>query len=181
MIRRPPRSPLFPSTTLFRSIVTDGGVVSGALNVTVLSVLVEAVLPLPAASVATPAAIVATTVPLVVMPLTPPEYLLPLPPTVTVLLPTAVPVIVTPLLVKPLTGSLKTTFFFLMIRRPPRSTLFPYTTLFRCGVVSGALNVTVLSVLVEAVLPLPAASVATPAAIVATTVPLVVMPLTAAV
>src|SRR6266853_3900545 len=23
-------------------------------------------------------------------------------------------------------------FFFLMIRRPPRSTLFPYTTLFRC-------------------------------------------------
>src|SRR3712207_8206704 len=32
-------------------------------------------------------------------------------------------------------------FFFLMIRRPPRSTLFPYTTLFRsvmvqCGVVA---------------------------------------------
>src|SRR5258708_28344149 len=32
-------------------------------------------------------------------------------------------------------------FFFLMIRRPPRSTLFPYTTLFRsllsgCGIVS---------------------------------------------
>src|SRR5258707_11872044 len=26
---------------------------------------------------------------------------------------------------------LKNTFFFLMIRRPPRSTLFPYTTLFR--------------------------------------------------
>src|SRR3712207_9237719 len=26
---------------------------------------------------------------------------------------------------------LVTTFFFLMIRRPPRSTLFPYTTLFR--------------------------------------------------
>src|SRR5438874_13113943 len=28
-----------------------------------------------------------------------------------------------------------TNFFFLMIRRPPRSTLFPYTTLFRslCG------------------------------------------------
>src|SRR3712207_9003868 len=25
-------------------------------------------------------------------------------------------------------------FFFLMIRRPPRSTLFPYTTLFRSGV-----------------------------------------------
>src|SRR5216683_7774672 len=25
-------------------------------------------------------------------------------------------------------------FFFLMIRRPPRSTLFPYTTLFRCSI-----------------------------------------------
>src|SRR5256885_8265452 len=28
-------------------------------------------------------------------------------------------------------------FFFLMIRRPPRSTLFPYTTLFRSGVAPG--------------------------------------------
>src|SRR3712207_8372772 len=27
-----------------------------------------------------------------------------------------------------------TVFFFLMIRRPPRSTLFPYTTLFRSAV-----------------------------------------------
>src|SRR6266851_10373272 len=27
-------------------------------------------------------------------------------------------------------------FFFLMIRRPPRSTLFPYTTLFRSRIVS---------------------------------------------
>src|SRR5438445_4960140 len=32
--------------------------------------------------------------------------------------------------------SLLVFFFFLMIRRPPRSTLFPYTTLFRpCGIV----------------------------------------------
>src|SRR3712207_9223762 len=32
-------------------------------------------------------------------------------------------------------------FFFLMIRRPPRSTLFPYTTLFRStGVRGGALH-----------------------------------------
>src|SRR2546427_6522233 len=33
-------------------------------------------------------------------------------------------------------------FFFLMIRRPPRSTLFPYTTLFRShpGVAAGALD-----------------------------------------
>src|SRR2546422_11465006 len=28
-------------------------------------------------------------------------------------------------------------FFFLMIRRPPRSTLFPYTTLFRSVAVAG--------------------------------------------
>src|SRR3970282_2938390 len=28
-----------------------------------------------------------------------------------------------------------TSFFFLMIRRPPRSTLFPYTTLFRSKVI----------------------------------------------
>src|SRR6202012_6203761 len=28
-------------------------------------------------------------------------------------------------------------YFFLMIRRPPRSTLFPYTTLFRSGPVLG--------------------------------------------
>src|SRR6266540_2844914 len=27
----------------------------------------------------------------------------------------------------------RSSFFFLMIRRPPRSTLFPYTTLFRSG------------------------------------------------
>src|SRR6266481_9981063 len=31
-------------------------------------------------------------------------------------------------------------FFFLMIRRPPRSTLFPYTTLFRSGKHPGRLN-----------------------------------------
>src|SRR5256885_16602554 len=29
--------------------------------------------------------------------------------------------------------STEVVFFFLMIRRPPRSTLFPYTTLFRSG------------------------------------------------
>src|SRR2546425_4675381 len=31
-------------------------------------------------------------------------------------------------------------FFFLMIRRPPRSTLFPYTTLFRSGAREKALG-----------------------------------------
>src|SRR5258708_20261325 len=33
-------------------------------------------------------------------------------------------------------------FFFLMIRRPPRSTLFPYTTLFRSSQVGSAMVVT---------------------------------------
>src|SRR5258707_14877464 len=33
-----------------------------------------------------------------------------------------------------------TCFFFLMIRRPPRSTLFPYTTLFRSGEASHAVS-----------------------------------------
>src|SRR3712207_7729449 len=37
-------------------------------------------------------------------------------------------------------------FFFLMIRRPPRSTLFPYTTLFRsrlaiCGTKNAAMSI----------------------------------------
>src|SRR2546421_6263421 len=39
-------------------------------------------------------------------------------------------------------------FFFLMIRRPPRSTLFPYTTLFR----SGCTLVTALTTSVDATL-----------------------------
>src|SRR5260370_34009366 len=38
-------------------------------------------------------------------------------------------------------------FFFLMIRRPPRSTLFPYTTLFRshCAVASGSVTILALT------------------------------------
>src|SRR2546430_2943846 len=39
-----------------------------------------------------------------------------------------------------------TLFFFLMIRRPPRSTLFPYTTLFRSGA-SGSGKTTLLQIL----------------------------------
>src|SRR3712207_7776599 len=34
--------------------------------------------------------------------------------------------------------------FFLMIRRPPRSTLFPYTTLFRSGYGAGDLSAVIL-------------------------------------
>src|SRR5436309_9991179 len=37
-------------------------------------------------------------------------------------------------------------FFFLMIRRPPRSTLFPYTTLFRSRAVAGILALVPLAV-----------------------------------
>src|SRR2546423_14702521 len=36
-------------------------------------------------------------------------------------------------------------FFFLMIRRPPRSTLFPYTTLFRSKAASGGIQGDVLA------------------------------------
>src|SRR2546422_3427749 len=38
-------------------------------------------------------------------------------------------------------------FFFLMIRRPPRSTLFPYTTLFRSGLRLWLLRASALRVL----------------------------------
>src|SRR5687768_7091480 len=75
---------------------------------TLLSVLVEAVLPLPAASCAAPAAMVAVTVPLVVMPLTATVYVLGPPLTVAVLLPPAVPPMVTSAALKPLTASLNT-------------------------------------------------------------------------
>src|SRR5438067_8909895 len=36
-------------------------------------------------------------------------------------------------------------FFFLMIRRPPRSTLFPYTTLFRSDAVAGVYELDVVA------------------------------------
>src|SRR5437773_1214414 len=85
-------------------IVTVSATVS---KVTVLSVLVEAVLPLPATSVATPAAIVAMTVPLVI-PLTATLYVVGPPVTTAVFVPPAVPPIVTPAPVKPLTAWLKT-------------------------------------------------------------------------
>src|SRR3989449_11363328 len=42
-------------------------------------------------------------------------------------------------------------FFFLMIRRPPRSTLFPYTTLFRSRAEQVAHDVEVRAALVERV------------------------------
>src|SRR2546426_7254320 len=44
--------------------------------------------------------------------------------------------------------------FFLMIRRPPRSTLFPYTTLFRSGLLAGVVAGQSSTVLVERVVTL---------------------------
>src|SRR2546427_4771429 len=44
-------------------------------------------------------------------------------------------------------------FFFLMIRRPPRSTLFPYTTLFRSAVRARAYAQVVAELPVVAVVP----------------------------
>src|SRR5438874_2995635 len=41
------------------------------------------------------------------------------------------------------------TFFFLMIRRPPRSTLFPYTTLFRSRFAAGKRHPQTRSVLLN--------------------------------
>ena len=72
-----------------------------------LSLLVDAVLKFPAPSWATPAAIVATSVPFII-PLTATLYVLGPPVRTTVLVPPAVPLIVTPELMNPVTGSLKT-------------------------------------------------------------------------
>src|SRR5207248_3274953 len=89
------------------SIVTDGGVL---LKLTVLSVLVEVALAFPAASIAAPAGMLATTVPGPVIPLTVTVYVGPVPLTVAVRVPGAVlPVKVTSPPVNPETGSLNTT------------------------------------------------------------------------
>src|SRR5437899_7121961 len=42
-------------------------------------------------------------------------------------------------------------FFFLMIRRPPRSTLFPYTTLFRSARTSGCFPTALAPLLIAGV------------------------------
>src|SRR5437899_1555997 len=160
-------------------MVTVGGVVSAALNVTLLSVLVDALLPLPAPSLAIPAAIVAITVPLVVMPLTVSLHV-PVPLlTVAVLVPPAVPLSVTPAPVKPLTGSLKTAVKLIGELFVGSAWPAAWLIVTEGGVVSGGVKLTLLSVLVEAVLVLPAASCATPAAMLAITVPALLMPLTA--
>src|SRR2546430_5933942 len=47
-------------------------------------------------------------------------------------------------LTKPPDTRLFLLFFFLMIRRPPRSTLFPYTTLFRSDLQSQGIDISTL-------------------------------------
>src|SRR5207247_205035 len=116
--------------------------------------------------------------------------------TVTVLVPPAVPPIVTSVPVKPLTGSLNTAVKLIggalvgsgwpvawlivtvggVVSGGVKLTLLSVLVeavlrLPAAAVVGGFSKLTLLSVLVDAVLPLPAASVAIPAAIVAMTVP----------
>src|SRR5256885_10176885 len=50
-------------------------------------------------------------------------------------------------IITPLFSSRILFFFFLMIRRPPRSTLFPYTTLFRSGQVGKRAKMELLRVI----------------------------------
>src|SRR3989442_1690655 len=90
-------------------MVTVGGTVS---RVTVLSVLVEAALALPAASCATPADREALTGPSLVIPLTATLYVVPLPVTIAVVAP-AVPVKVTSPASKFITGLLNTAVKFI--------------------------------------------------------------------
>src|ERR1051326_738360 len=152
-------------------IVTVGGVVS---YVTLLSVLLEAVLPFPAKSVAPPAPMLAVTVPSVI-PLAATLYVVGPPVTTTVLVPPAVPPIVTSLLVKPVTGSLNTAVK--LMGELLVGSFWPAAWLI-VTVGGGMSYVTLLSVLLEAVLPFPAKSVAPPAPMLAVTVPSVI-PLTA--
>ena len=87
-------------------IVTVGG---GGRKVTVLSVLVETKLLRPdTVDVATLAAMLTITVPALVMPEMATSYVLGPPVTVAVLIPAAVPVIVTALPLNPVTASLNT-------------------------------------------------------------------------
>src|SRR3989449_1060650 len=149
MIRRPPRSTLFPYTTLFRSRVTLPW--AGLLSLVAVRVL-------PSASVSlarTLAAVLSSTV------TGPPSATVALSLLATGASLTRVAVIETvavPLHLGSATGGepvvpLSQVFFFLMIRRPPRSTLFPYTTLFRSRVTlpwAGLLSLVAVRVLPSA-------------------------------
>src|SRR6266513_2004481 len=99
--------------------------------------------------------------------------------TVAVLVPPAVPLMVTPALVKPLTGSLKTAVKLIGELLVGSAWPAAWLIVTEGGVVSAGVKLTLLSVLVEAMLVLPAASRATPAGMLASTVPALLMPLTA--
>src|SRR2546426_4065324 len=103
------------------------------------------------------------------MPLTATVYVVGPPVTATVLVPPAVPPIVTPALVKPVTGSLKAAVKLIGEALVGSACAAAWLIVTVGGVLS---KVTLLSVLVDAVLPFPAASLAPPAGMVAITVPL---------
>src|SRR6185503_10072278 len=146
---------------------------------TVLSVLVEAAFTLPvAALLAAPAGIEATIRPLVVMPVTVTVKVVPGEAPVTA--PTSVPPAVEPandtsLVANPFTDSLNTTSKTTgeVAVGSAWAAAWLIVTVGR-----RELNVTTLSVLVDARLNLPTASAAAPAGMFATTVPLPVMPVT---
>src|SRR5438034_473497 len=142
-------------------IVTVGGVGS---NVTVLSVLVEAVFPLPAAFGAPPAGTAVTHWPRMVWPPTATVSGLGPPVSFAVVAPAAVTPFLHDALPISLTDSLKTAVKVMGAVLVGSACPAAWLIVTVGGVGS---NVTVLSVLVEAVFPLPAASVAPPAGIVA--------------
>src|SRR5260221_7942182 len=133
MIRRPPRSTLFPYTTLFRSASEiQNGVPAYVMAAVDTAVIVTDVVTGTAAQPAdemrlshtlkAATVLVLVAIAAVVASIDNPavdEY---------------VPPVYAPVPVK-VTGSAVASEiqFFLMIRGPPRSTLFPYTTLFRSG------------------------------------------------
>src|SRR5207247_8424958 len=123
--------------------------------------LVEAVLRLPAASCATPAEIEAITVPALRTEVNASELQLGPALIVTVLVPPAVPPIVTPAPVKPLTGSLNTAVK--LIGEALVGSAWPAVGRAACrgGVVSGGVALTLLTELVEAVVRATGGSVAT--------------------
>src|SRR5262245_20509807 len=99
---------MYPTPPLVKTFDGVVDAVGGTLsNVTTLSVLVEAPFWLPPL-LATPAGMLAMTVPLVIMPETATLYVVPLPETLAAVAP-AVPLSVTSLLTKLVTGALKTT------------------------------------------------------------------------
>src|SRR3989441_582726 len=130
MIRRPPRSPLFPYTTLFRSafiallneavtVVLRGTPVAPGAGACTVTVGATSVVKLQRESAPSGVPIASVT-----LPANAAEQNAPAPNGLLGLRVATVPAALTVTIAG-------TSAFFSMIRRPPRSTLFPYTTLFR--------------------------------------------------